>query len=1074
MPDGHRRVADRLRPRRVRQRQHRGSCHQRQHRGHRQAGNNGLREGHPEAGELAAVDDGAVDEVHREVARQRQQPENRGRRRQQHRTQTLRRGTHHEGQRRRLRIGAAVVVVGVDEHDVVVHHDSGQRHHANPRQDGAERAAGDQQAEQHARRGHHHRHQDEKALVEAVELRHQQHEHQQQRHAHCRQNEGDGVRLLFVGAAKRDGDARIEFDAFQPRADLPHLVVGKHARGHFGADEAHRPPADALDGVHIGRRAAAHEVADGHQAARRRHPQFVQRINAPRRRRIADADVHRVVRRIRPVFAHLHAAGHQLHGDAHQRDVGAVQRRLGAIHGEAPLHAGQRPRILHIAQTPHIGVHVYANAGDHRIQQALVHGGELDLDGLAHRRALVHCPHLHHDAGEIRRLGARALQDLPAAQAPLGAVVQLQEHQAHGVRGSGQLAPAGAATRALRLRVHALDARNGEDAVLHLAHQRVDLLGGEIAAGADGHPGVGGVAVREERHAAPELAVGGEGAHQHQRGDKHGDSGAPASHVEHARVPAGEAAQRPRVAVLQRHKRSPRAFVPRRRLAEARADGWSEHQRVQQRPGEHEKHRDGQVAHELAGDPRPEHQWQKRRQGGGDGRGDRPEHARCGRRVGVPRRHALRHLPVRVLGDHDGAVDQHAEAKQHPEHDHEVEGVAEQPHERQREQEGDRDGHADDDAAAQADGGHHQHHHHHQRGDDVALQLGHLVSGEGRLVLGREQPHGGRQMASVAFDHGAHFVHRAHQVGAGAFAHVDGDGVRAVHPGMALPILEGAPNVRHVGKRHHGVRPRLQGQIEDVLGGLDDAGHLHRHAPGAGLQRAGGDELVVARHGGEQLLASHLVRFQLGRIDHHLEHLFAVPLQLRVQHVRKRFDVVAQGLRGVVDNAFRGAFAHQVDLHDGKVGGRLFDDEGLFRGARKLRFGPVHRGAHVRQRLIKVVIGFELDDDPRRALVGHGAHLFAAFHRAQFGFQRLGQQTLGVFRRDALVGHHHHEHRHVDLRRGFDGHERARHDAGDQHHQHEQQRRARAIHRRADENVVHVPSATAPRAAAALALAASG
>ena len=34
--------------------------------------------------------------------------------------------------------------------------------------------------------------------------------------------------------------------------------------------------------------------------------------------------------------------------------------------------------------------------------------------------------------------------------------------------------------------------------------------------------------------------------------------------------------------------------------------------------------------------------------------------------------------------------------------------------------------------------------------------------------------------------------------------------------------------------------------------------------------------------------------------------------------------------------------------------------KGLFRGARKLRFGPVHRGAHVRQRLIEVVIGFEL------------------------------------------------------------------------------------------------------------------
>ena len=323
------------------------------------------------------------------------------------------------------------------------------------------------------------------------------------------------------------------------------------------------------------------------------------------------------------------------------------------------------------------------------------------------------------------------------------------------------------------------------------------------------------------------------------------------------------------------------------------------------------------------------------------------------------------------------------------------------------------------------------------------------------MILGVEEPHGGRQVGAVALHRGAHLRHRVHQIGAWALRHVERDGRVAVHPRIALAILEGAPDVGDVGQRHHRVAVGLHRQVEDVLGGLDDARHLHRHASGAGVEGAGGDQAVVAQHGVEELLGADLIGFEARRIDHHLEQFLAVALHLGVEHVRERLHVVADFLRQVVDHALRRAFAaDQIHLQNGIVGRRLFQDEGFLGGARKLRFGAVHRGAHVEQRLVEVVGGVELDDHPRRAFVGEGAHFVDAFDGAQLHFERLDEQPLGVFGGDAFVGHHHHEDRHFDVGIRFDGDEQAGDDAAEHHHHHQQQRRARAAHRRVDEQVV--------------------
>ena len=115
-----------------------------------------------------------------------------------------------------------------------------------------------------------------------------------------------------------------------------------------------------------------------------------------------------------------------------------------------------------------------------------------------------------------------------------------------------------------------------------------------------------------------------------------------------------------------------RAFVMRdgRSAAEQRAERRREEQRHRERRRERRDQRDRHVFHELADHAGPE---QQRREGGDARRGRRDHragHARGGQRIGLARRHALRHPPLGEFGDDDRVVDQHADREdQREQHD---------------------------------------------------------------------------------------------------------------------------------------------------------------------------------------------------------------------------------------------------------------------------------------------------------------------------------------------------------------------------------------------------------------------
>ena len=344
------------------------------------------------------------------------------------------------------------------------------------------------------------------------------------------------------------------------------------------------------------------------------------------------------------------------------------------------------------------------------------------------------------------------------------------------------------------------------------------------------------------------------------------------------------------------------------------------------------------------------------------------------------------------------------------------------------------------------------------------MQFHHLVARERRLVLRIEQIDAVGQPVAIGLDDAAYLVDGVDDVGVRPLAHVDRDGVLAVDPGVADAVLEGAADVRDIVERHHGIAVGLDRKVENVARILDDARHLDGHAARAGIQRPRRHQPVVAHHGAQELLAADFVGLHRGGIDHHFEKLLAVALKLGIENVGNRLDVVANALREVVDHALLHAVvAHEVDLDDGEAGGGQFEDGGLLGAGRKPGLRAIHGGAHVVERFVQVVGGVELDGHPSHALIGVGAHLLGAFDRPQLHLERFHEQSLGVFRRDALVRHGDHEDRHLDVRIRLDRDADAGRDAGEDHHRHQQQRRPRSADRGVDDRVDHdEPAAESP------------
>ena len=270
-------------------------------------------------------------------------------------------------------------------------------------------------------------------------------------------------------------------------------------------------------------------------------------------------------------------------------------------------------------------------------------------------------------------------------------------------------------------------------------------------------------------------------------------------------------------------------------LTKAGPHGGTEEHRVGQGAQKYTEHGHRQVHHEFARHPRPEDEGQERGEGGRRGGGDGPEHALRRELVGLVAMDALSHFPVGVLGDDDGAVDQHPQAQEHSKHHHEVEGIADLIQQDDGKEEGGGDGQAHDDAAANPEGRHHDGHDQRQCGTNVTRELIDLLLGIGGLVLGVEHLDPRREARAKQFHHGPRLIHRIDEIGVDALGDLDGDGGHAVHSGVARAVLEGTADGGDVRERHYRIAIGLHGNGEEIRGFLDDPRHLHGEATLVGV-----------------------------------------------------------------------------------------------------------------------------------------------------------------------------------------------------------------------------------------------
>ena len=286
---------------------------------------------------------------------------------------------------------------------------------------------------------------------------------------------------------------------------------------------------------------------------RRQHAQVVELGDVAVAQRKADANVDFLVGVVGAVFAHPNAVGDQLDDVA---DRMSHRRRSGPACARSTESRHSIPGMGRLSSrstkptTPFMAVRIFATASSRaagsrplsRTWIALPVGGP--FFGFADFDA---------NAREVRRVGANLCKDLFGR----AALVPIEELDVDGADDIGRVRTSGAAARGACVR--GLDARDGEDAVLDLAHQRIFFLDRHVAARVHQDAGIVGIDVGEESDAVAGLQVVAPDPAEHQTtAVKTTAKGRRTRKIQRANVQAGEAGHRRQVAGFRRRPGGPR------------------------------------------------------------------------------------------------------------------------------------------------------------------------------------------------------------------------------------------------------------------------------------------------------------------------------------------------------------------------------------------------------------------------------------------------------------------------------------------------------------------------------------
>src|SRR3990167_4461851 len=785
-----------------------------------------------------------------------------------------------------------------------------------------------------------------------------------------------------------------------------------------------------MQGADLGRRYQLDEVRQRYLATGRVQGQAAELVERAPVGGQAHADIDLVGGVFRSVCRQFQAIADHLYGVADAQHVGAEARGRLAIDLDPPLDAGQGTVILDVLEAAD-AEHAGAQLLDESIGLGRIQGAYLQLDRLAAAGALFLSAELEDHAGNVGTALAHVGKNL-SGRTPLMPIDELE------LQGADHVDPELAVRLGQGAGVQRLDFGHAEQTAFDLLQQGVLFLHRQVAAGAQPDLRVFRLDLGKELHPMVVAAVTDIDQGNQREYAEQGQARPAQQLVEQFAVGLGATAGRARQRL--------------RATAGHRAQYRQEHQGHGQGGEQADDHRGRQVFHELADHPGPEQQRQEYHQGGGGGGDHRPGHSR--RRVGpgLARVLALMQVAVGQLGNDDGAIHQHpGDQDQAEQHDY-VEGEAEHPDQQDAGQEGAGNGQADQQRRAQAHARHHQDQHQDNGGHHVVEQVAEQALDFLRLIhdVADLQACGQQRLG---LDHQClDLLDGGDDVGAAALGHFQDDGGLAVDPGEAGRILEGAVNAGDIAEGHHAAADHLDRHGQHVFQILDDPGHLQAHAPGAGVQAAGGNQAVVAGDQVEQLAVVDAVTVEYLLVDDDFQQVFAVAAGLHREHLGDAFDVFLQ-LTGDIHQLRFGDRPGQAYRQHRKQRHVDFGDRRFIGFLRQFAACGIDLFAHVDQGRLGVEAGIEFQGHRGLAFVGHRTHFLDCFEAAQLLFQRAHQQAFGVFRADAFQGHRDIDDRDADVRVGFLGDGHIGGQAADQQKGQQQQAGAAAVQRRGDQGV---------------------
>ena len=153
---------------------------------------------------------------------------------------------------------------------------------------------------------------------------------------------------------------------------------------------------------------------------------------------------------------------------------------------------------------------------------------------------------------------------------------------------------------------------------------------------------------------------------------------------------------------------------------------------------------------------------------------------------------------------------------------------------------------------------------------------------------------------------------------------------------------------------------------------VENSGNLEREATATGVDRAGGDQLIVAAHETEDLGEVDAVGVHHRRVDEDLDHLFTVATDLDVEHAGDSLDLLLEVAGDAEQHALAGG-ARDAEGEDREEGDVDLLDQGLVAIVGQLRLGKVDLLADIDEGLFCIETGVKLHVDALDKLLdGYG------------------------------------------------------------------------------------------------------